>query len=379
MPRTLLRWLPAWLLACLLATLAAAAGAHPSPSSELLLDVGADVVGARITLPVDEFKLALPASARLPMSDAALAAYLAAHLRPVAPDGRAWLVKLRQARWRLDARPADVIVDLDLRPPAGSPVGDFDLDCDVIAHQVPSHLTLVALRVAGAAQPRMLGTLHFGRRMLAVRGADPRWWAGFGDLFKLGMLHIAQGTDHLLFLLTLLLPAALRADKGRWHGFVGTRQLVLNLLAVVTAFTLGHSLTLILGASGLVHVPQRPVEIAIAASILVSALHAWRPLFPRREAWIAAAFGLVHGLAFADALLDLQLSGARLAAGVLAFNLGIESVQTLLMLVAAPLLLLLARSAWFAPVRVSVALVAGLMAVVWIAARTTGVPVLGMA
>jgi hypothetical protein len=121
------------------------------------------------------------------------------------------------------------------------------------------------------------------------------------------------------------------------------------------------------------------VEIAIAASILVSALHAWRPLFPRREAWIAAGFGLVHGLAFADALRDLQLSGARLAAGVLAFNLGIESVQTLLMLVAAPLLLLLARSTWFAQVRVSVALVAGMMALVWIVARTAGVPVLGMA
>lgn len=374
MPRTLLRWL----LACLLAMLAAVAGAHPSPSSELLLDVGADVVRARITLPLDEFKLALPAAAHLPLSNAALGAYLAAHLRPVAPDGRAWLVTLREARWQLEARPGDVVVDLDLRPPAGSPVGDFDLDCNVIAHQVPSHLTLVALRVAGAAQPRMLGTLHFGRRMLTVRGADPRWWTGFGDLFKLGMLHIAEGTDHLLFLLTLLLPAALRAEKGRWQDFVGTRQLPFNLLAVVTAFTLGHSLTLILGAAGLVRVPQRPVEIAIAASILISALHAWRPLFPRREAWIAAGFGLVHGLAFADALRDLQLSGARLAAGVLAFNLGIESVQTLLMLVATPLLLLLARNAWFAQVRMSVALVAGLMAVIWIVVRTTGIPIMGM-
>lgn len=370
MPHTILRALAALLLAGAALT----ARAHPSPSSEALLEVEPDSVRMHLTLPLDELGLAFPLAGA---GDATLAAYLSAHIRPVAPDGRAWLVRVQDVRWLRDRRPADVVADVVLRPPPGAPVGDFDLGCDVIAHQVPSHVTFVALKVQG--QPRVLGTLHFGRRSIAVRHADPRWWAGAGDLFKLGMTHIAQGTDHLLFLLTLLLPAALRAENGRWAGVVGARRLVFNLLGVVTAFTIGHSLTLVLGATGLVHVPEKPVEIAIALSILVSALHAWGPIFPRREGWIAGAFGLVHGLAFADALRDLQLGGAKLAAGICAFNLGIESVQTVLVLLAAPLLLVLARTRWFQPMRLSVAALAGLMALVWIAARTSGVPVLGMA
>jgi hypothetical protein len=64
----------------------------------------------------------------------------------------------------------------------------------------------------------------------------------------------------------------------------------------VTAFTIGHSATLTLAALNLVNVPSRPVEVLITVSILVSAVHAFRPIFPGREAWIAAFFGLVHGL-----------------------------------------------------------------------------------
>lgn len=376
----MLRMLIGWMLA-LLAGLAAA---HPSPSSELALDVGAHSVRARLTLPLDELQLAFPqplldgSGHWQSATDAAVGAYLAAHVRPVAPDGRAWLVRVDDVRWALDRRPADVVATVMLVPPPGSPVGDFDLGCDVIAHQVPSHVTVVALQGTDG-RPRVLGTLHYGRRSIAVRHADPRWWAGFGDLLKLGMTHIAQGPDHLLFLLTLLLPAALRAEDGKWTAFVGPRKLALNLFGVVTAFTLGHSLTLVLGATGLVTLPSRPVEIAIALSILVSALHAWRPIFPRRESWIAAGFGLVHGLAFADALRELQLSGPRLAGGILAFNLGIEAVQALLVLLAAPLLLLLARTAWLQRARMAVALLAGVLALVWMAARTMGVAIFGMA
>jgi hypothetical protein len=338
-----------------LALAMAAAGAHPSPQSEVLLEGRAGSVHAELTLPLAELELAFarplvdpPAAGAagrpgLP-SDADVAAYLAAHIRPVSPDGRAWLVK---------------VDGLDR----------FTFGDDAIAHHVNSHLTVVALRAAPDAPARVLGTLHFGQRSLEVRGADPRWWAGCADLFLLGMTHIAEGADHLLFLLTLLLPAALLAGDGRWGRFGGRRHLAVYLLKVVSAFTLGHSLTLALGALGAVRVPARPVEFAIAASILVSALHAWRPLFPGREGWVAAGFGLVHGLAFASAIADLRLDGARLAAGVLAFNLGIEAIQALLVAIVAPLLVLTAGNPSYRVARKIGAVLAGVMAVVWMAQR----------
>ena len=361
-----------------LCMVASVAGAHPSPQSELLLDVGADSVRAEFTLPLDELKLAfatplVDAGANTVLvPDAQIAAYLVAHVRPVAADGRAWSVRVDQLRWMLHTQPADLVATLVLRPPAGAPLGDFTLAVDAIAHQVPNHITMVALRASGQralAKPRMLGVLRFGQRSIVVKGADQRWWVGFGDLFKLGMEHIAGGTDHLLFLLTLLLPCALVEQEGRWGRFGGTRHLVFNLLGVVSAFTIGHSLTLLLGATGVLSLPSQPVEVAIALSIIVSAVHAWRPLFARREGWIAAGFGLVHGLAFSSAIRQLELSGARLAAGVLAFNLGIETVQAIIVAIVAPLLVLLARTRYFQMVRQGAALAAGVMALVWMVER----------
>lgn len=354
-----------WLALCLLLW-GVVAGAHPSPQSEVLLESRQDCIRAELLLPLDELKLAIPLDG---LSDARLAQYLAAHIRPVAPDGRAWLVRLDSVRWQRGRQPADLLATMTLRPPPGAPLDRFRLVDDAIAHQVPSHLTLVALRSGPDAPSRLLGTLHYGQRSVAVQGADPRWWAGCADLFRLGMQHIADGTDHLLFLLTLLLPAALLAQDGKWQGYGGRRHLLGYLLKVVTAFTLGHSVTLLLGAFGTVHVPAQPVEFAIALSILCSAAHAWRPLFPRREAWVAFGFGLVHGLAFASAIGELQLRGARLAAGVLAFNLGIEAMQGLVIAAAAPLLLWLVHRPCYPRVRQAAALLAAAMAVFWMAQR----------
>jgi hypothetical protein len=358
------------LLAACMLVWAVVARAHPSPQSEVLLESRQDSIHAELVLPLDELKLAIPLDG---LSDAVLAQYLAAHIRPLAPDGRAWLVRLDRVRWQREpqraSQPADLLASMTLRPPPGAPLDRFTFGDDAIAHQVPSHLTVVAMRTAPDAPSRLLGTLHYGQRSVEVQGADPRWWAGCADLFQLGMQHIAEGTDHLLFLLTLLLPAALLVKDGRWHGYGGRRHLLACLLKVVTAFTLGHSVTLLLGAFGTVQVPEQPVEFAIALSILFSAAHAWRPLFPRREAWVACGFGLVHGLAFASAIRELQLNGARLAAGVLAFNLGIEAMQGLVIALAAPLLLWVVRRPFYPRVRQAAALLAAAMAVLWMAQR----------
>jgi hypothetical protein len=101
----------------------------------------------------------------------------------------------------------------------------------------------------------------------------------------------------------------------------------MQILRIVTAFTLAHSLTVALSGFGLVRLPSRPVEVMIAVSILVSAIHAMRPLFPGREAIIAASFGLIHGLAFASAPNELGVTGWYRLISLFGFNLGIEAMQ----------------------------------------------------
>jgi hypothetical protein len=205
------------------------------------------------------------------------------------------------------------------------------------------------------------------------------WWShlrawmgnigGFPSMFRLGMRHIAEGTDHLLFLLALLLPAPLLAFRSHWAAFAGVRHSILQILKVVTAFTVGHSITLALAALGLVRVPSRPIEILIAFSILVSAAHALRPLFPGREALIAAVFGLLHGLAFAQTLHNLGLGWWERVASILGFNLGIETMQLIVISATMPSFVLLSRTRAYSPFRIGGALFAIFASAGWMAER----------
>ena len=194
-------------------------------------------------------------------------------------------------------------------------------------------------------------------------------WSGFGSAFRLGARHIAEGTDHLLFLLTLLLPAPLLAFHGRWSGRATIRRSLAHILGIVTAFTLGHSLTLALSGLGLFHLPSRPVEVLIAISILVSAIHAMRPIFPGHEAIIAGFFGLIHGLAFAFALNELGVTGWYRLVSLLGFNLGIEAMQLVVVTMTLPALLVLSRTKRYAVFRIVGAAVAGVASCAWIAER----------
>jgi hypothetical protein len=155
-----------------------------------------------------------------------------------------------------------------------------------------------------------------------------------GRFFRLGVEHIFTGYDHLAFLLGLLLLGG------------SLRQLA----AIVSSFTLAHSVTLAVAALGLVALPASVVEPAIAASVVaVAAENLWalgRGGDPARRIdeavgrrWrLTFVFGLVHGFGFAGALRKLELPRAALAAGLVSFNLGVESGQLLLVLVALPLL-----------------------------------------
>jgi len=240
------------------------------------------------------------------------------------------------------------------------------------------------IRIVGQArnQQQSLYELDYVQAGGASGSSLATWWksirgwastVGFASLFRLGMRHIAEGTDHLLFLLALLLPAPLIASGFRWAGCADVRSSLLRILRIVTAFTIGHSITLALAALGLVHVPSRPIEVLIAVSILVSAIHALRPIFPGKEAGIAAFFGLIHGLAFAATLNELGLGRWERVAGILAFNLGIETMQLIVVAATLPSLVLMSRTRAYPVLRISGALFAGFASAGWIAERLFGV------
>ncbi|HVZ33957.1 MAG TPA: HupE/UreJ family protein, partial [Polyangiaceae bacterium] len=216
------------------------------------------------------------------------------------------------------------------------------------------------------------GMMHYQQPALVVDRTGGTWWRGFKALFALGLRHIREGTDHLLFLLLLLLPAPLVAERKRWGAAVGARRSLLQTGKIVTAFTLGHSLTLVLGALWGAELPAAPVEIAIALSILVSAVHALWPLFAGREALVAGSFGLVHGLAFAAVLAGFGFDGTSLAVSVLGFNLGVEAMQLAIIALVMPWLAPASRSAHYRFLRLFGACFGFVAAAGWLAERAFG-------
>jgi HupE/UreJ protein len=148
----------------------------------------------------------------------------------------------------------------------------------------------------------------------------------FATFVREGVHHIASGADHIAFLLALLLPAVLIGGAA-WQPAPAFRPVLREVLRVVTAFTIAHSLTLSLAALGFVHVPSRLVESLIAFSVLVCALVNLWPAAPRLGAAFAFGFGLVHGLGFASALSDLGSDAGTRLATLFGFNLGVELGQ----------------------------------------------------
>lgn len=165
----------------------------------------------------------------------------------------------------------------------------------------------------------------------------------FANFFRFGMNHFLIGYDHIAFLGALLLPAVLVAQAGTWAPVPGFRAAFVNVATVVTLFTIAHSVTLSLAAFGVLRLPERPVEAMIALSIVIVAAKnfiAWET----RLVWlIILGLGLLHGLGFAGVLSPYGLEQATMVPTLLAFNLGVEVGQLIVIVAVFPVLYLLRR------------------------------------
>jgi hypothetical protein len=159
-----------------------------------------------------------------------------------------------------------------------------------------------------------------------------------------GTWHIWIGFDHILFLLSLLLPSVVRRHEGRWQAVEELRPALIDVLRVVTAFTVAHSITLSLAALQVVSLPSRWVESVIAASVALAALNNLRGSVTHRRWLVAFVFGLVHGFGFASVLADLGLPQGALALALVGFNVGVELGQLAIVAAFLPVAYLLRRT-----------------------------------
>ncbi len=188
-----------------------------------------------------------------------------------------------------------------------------------------------------------------------------------------GIHHIWTGYDHMLFLVALLLPAVLRRKEDRWVPVAGLGPALLDVLKVVSSFTLAHSITLSLAALGLLALPTRVVESAIAVSVVLAALN---NLFPvvRADRWLAAfALGLLHGFGFSSTLADLGLERSALVPTLFGFNIGVEIGQAAVVAAFVPLAYAARRSRFYRVglLGVGSAFIA-VLAAIWLYERATG-------
>jgi hypothetical protein len=328
-----------WILAAAL-LLAAPARAHKPSDSYLTLAVQGKQVDGQWDIALRDLDMAIgldgDGNGALTWNEVAsrrdaIAAYALARLK-LAANGAA--CPLQMTELLLDDHSDGAYAVLRLHGVCGAEVATLDVDYRLLFDIDPQHKGLLQLRHGGEVSTAIFSP-DSPRQALQV--ADASNLRQFGDYVRHGTWHIWIGFDHILFLLSLLLPAVLVYRERQWQGRTTFRAAAVDVLKIVSAFTLAHSITLTLATLGMVALPSRLVESAIAASVVLAALNNIWPLFHGRRALVAFAFGLIHGFGFASVLLDLGLPKAALLLSLVGFNVGVELGQIAIVALFLPL------------------------------------------
>ena len=375
-----------------------AADAHPMPNSVVELVVNDEQLLFDLKLPVQEFELAfgqklmdLDADQIMSRYGTEIGKYIQAHFQVKSKEGVEQYYALEKVAVdttsdQIRGKYLEITALINCPVTTGFNPRDFILDYDVIIHQVANHFAIVKIKqdfesgLTQEDQSTKLGVIALdipsdSIKPMHVQLQEGTRWKGFVSMFLLGMQHIRVGLDHILFLLTLLLVAPLAFSRGRWSQFKGWKYTVQRFFKISFAFTIGHSVALFLGAFNLLHFKGQYIEVLIALSILITAVNAAYPIFAAKEAGIAALFGVVHGFAFAEAITSLQLSVSEKLLSILGFNMGIETMQLLIMMLFFPVILL-SRFRFYKAFRIAIACGTGLLAIACAVERTFNLSIL---
>ena len=244
--------------------------------------------------------------------------------------------------------------------------GLLGIRSDLFFSEDSGHRTLFDVRTPAGPMAGFLAATV--REWAQSQASDP--WTTFAAFVLQGIWHVWTGYDHLAFLLSLLLPCALTAARGAWRPAEGLRVVLRDLLRIITAFTVAHSITLGLATLHVVSVSARIIEPLIAATIIIAALLNLFPKAARLRLPLAFSFGLIHGFGFALALSELAPMRGQIVALLAGFNIGVELAQLSVVLLVAPVLVLLRQSAVYATRLMPAASVAVAAAgFIWLGAR----------
>lgn len=349
------------LLAVVFAMLAAPAQAHKASDAYLQLQRAGDQLQLRWDISLRDLDAVLDldrnedqklswGEVKARMDD--IRAYALSHLQ--LQQGKCTLAEAQPPALESRVDGTYLVLQLQGRCPGDA----LDIDYRLFREVDPTHRGLLRVDMGGGAAPTLrsldpvAGVVAVG--VAASAGADatadtasaPASKPGSaGAAFFLdGVHHILIGYDHILFLISLLLPAVLiRIGKG-WTPVARWQEAVWPMVAIVTMFTLGHSITLALAGLGIVSLTPRVIEPAIALTIIVAAVDNIVPMLRGHRRLFTFLFGLIHGFGFASVLAELDLPMGSFVSALLQFNLGVEGGQ--LVIVSIVLAVLLAVRRW---------------------------------
>lgn len=330
--------------------LALPAWAHKPSDSYLTLDARGAVVQGQWDIALRDLDHAIGLDAdgnaeitwgELRARHAAIAAYALARLA-VQADGADCALQAGEQLVDTHTDGAYTVLRFEARCPA--PPRALTLRYRLFADLDPQHRGLLNLQAAGGVRSAVFSPDSAEQRFdLAATGGG----SAFVQYLVEGVWHIWIGFDHILFLVSLLLPAVFVWRAARWAPVGRFAEAALDVLKIVTSFTVAHSITLSLATLGLVTLPSRLVEATIAASVVLAALNNVFPVVHGRRWAVAFGFGLIHGFGFASVLADLGLPQGALVLALLGFNVGVELGQLAIVAVFLPLAFALRRTGFY--------------------------------
>jgi hypothetical protein len=296
-----------------------------------------------------------------------IAAYALARLS-ITGDGQPCVARAGEQLIDQHTDGAYTVLNFEVGCPA--PPQRLELGYRLFADLDPQHRGLLRLQAQGITRTAVLGP-DSASPAYELKTTDRL--AQFTDYVREGVWHIWIGFDHILFLLSLLLPAVLVWRAARWEAAASFRDAFVEVLKIVTSFTVAHSITLTLATLGFVALPSRWVEATIAASVVLAALNNLRPVFQGRRWAMAFGFGLVHGFGFASVLADLGLPQDALALALFGFNVGVELGQLAIVIAFLPLAYALRDTRFYQRVvLIGGSLAIALLAALWFVERAFG-------
>jgi len=306
----------------------------------------------------------------------ALINYMASHLSIGDVDGPYWLTFVNVEFMEEAAQ--FVVMHFELDSPLPAP-DELTITYSAIMHAIPEHRGGFHFeynyRTGVEDNHTQLSSIHApGRETAQLSTKNNNRMRQLVNFVSEGIEHIWIGIDHILFLVTLLLTSVLVRKNRDWQPTEGLKEAVWNVVAVVTVFTVAHSITLALAMKGWVTLPSRFVESVIALSILVVVIDNFYSFLGRYKWSAVFIFGLFHGLGFASVLEDMTVDFQARVLALIGFNVGVEIGQLAIVLALFPVLYLLRRHSYLNVVLRPASAVIGVVACWWLVQRTLDLP-----